>query len=256
MPIKSSWQSSISRLTRGTLCRREERSTSAWRRSSLGRIDPGRIYGFRFSDNGIWHGRCHASRKRSSLSSRQKPPGKGTGLGLSMVHGLAVQLGGWLELLSEIGKRYDRVVVAARRHAAFCTRKQNLSYRKLSRACPGNHSGGRRRSSHRHERRRYAGGPRTHSHHGQFWQARSLKFLDTGTGRRSYDDRSSYARHEWNRARGTCTSKAPHNAGSFWRPGTRIYPPGIRRPPPPRFIKTVSTGRNCGHRSTDCCGNP
>jgi CheY-like chemotaxis protein len=33
-----------------------------------------------------------------------KPPGKGTGLGLSMVHGLAVQLGGWLELSSEIGK--------------------------------------------------------------------------------------------------------------------------------------------------------
>ncbi len=33
-----------------------------------------------------------------------KPLGKGTGLGLSMVHGLAVQLGGLLELSSEIGK--------------------------------------------------------------------------------------------------------------------------------------------------------
>ena len=33
-----------------------------------------------------------------------KPPGKGTGLGLSMVHGLAVQLGGRLELFSEIGQ--------------------------------------------------------------------------------------------------------------------------------------------------------
>jgi PAS domain S-box-containing protein len=33
-----------------------------------------------------------------------KPLGKGTGLGLSMVHGLAVQLGGSLELSSEIGK--------------------------------------------------------------------------------------------------------------------------------------------------------
>jgi CheY-like chemotaxis protein len=32
-----------------------------------------------------------------------KPLGKGTGLGLSMVHGLAVQLGGLLELSSEIG---------------------------------------------------------------------------------------------------------------------------------------------------------
>jgi signal transduction histidine kinase/CheY-like chemotaxis protein len=33
-----------------------------------------------------------------------KPLGKGTGLGLSMVHGLAVQLGGLLELSSQIGK--------------------------------------------------------------------------------------------------------------------------------------------------------
>jgi PAS domain S-box-containing protein len=33
-----------------------------------------------------------------------KPLGKGTGLGLSMVHGLAVQLGGLLELESEVGK--------------------------------------------------------------------------------------------------------------------------------------------------------
>lgn len=33
-----------------------------------------------------------------------KPPGKGTGLGLSMVHGLARQLGGSLELTSEVGK--------------------------------------------------------------------------------------------------------------------------------------------------------
>jgi len=33
-----------------------------------------------------------------------KQPGKGTGLGLSMVHGLAVQLGGLLELSSELGK--------------------------------------------------------------------------------------------------------------------------------------------------------
>jgi CheY-like chemotaxis protein len=33
-----------------------------------------------------------------------KPLGKGTGLGLSMVHGLAVQLGGMLQLSSTIGK--------------------------------------------------------------------------------------------------------------------------------------------------------
>jgi CheY-like chemotaxis protein len=33
-----------------------------------------------------------------------KPLGKGTGLGLSMVHGLAVQLGGALQLTSKVGK--------------------------------------------------------------------------------------------------------------------------------------------------------
>ena len=33
-----------------------------------------------------------------------KPLGKGTGLGLSMVHGLAVQLGGTLQLSSAVGK--------------------------------------------------------------------------------------------------------------------------------------------------------
>ena len=33
-----------------------------------------------------------------------KPLGKGTGLGLSMVHGLAVQLGGTLQLSSTVGK--------------------------------------------------------------------------------------------------------------------------------------------------------
>ena len=33
-----------------------------------------------------------------------KPLGKGTGLGLSMVHGLAVQLGGSLQLSSKVGK--------------------------------------------------------------------------------------------------------------------------------------------------------
>src|ERR1700722_20529541 len=32
-----------------------------------------------------------------------KPLGKGTGLGLSMTHGLAVQLGGHLDLASEVG---------------------------------------------------------------------------------------------------------------------------------------------------------
>jgi signal transduction histidine kinase/CheY-like chemotaxis protein len=40
-----------------------------------------------------------------------KPLGKGTGLGLSMVHGLAVQLGGALELTSEVGKGTSATLV-------------------------------------------------------------------------------------------------------------------------------------------------
>jgi signal transduction histidine kinase/DNA-binding response OmpR family regulator len=40
-----------------------------------------------------------------------KPLGKGTGLGLSMVHGLVVQLGGTLELFSEVGKGTTAIMV-------------------------------------------------------------------------------------------------------------------------------------------------
>ncbi len=40
-----------------------------------------------------------------------KPVGKGTGLGLSMVHGLAVQLGGTLQLSSAVGKGTTAVLV-------------------------------------------------------------------------------------------------------------------------------------------------
>lgn len=40
-----------------------------------------------------------------------KPVGKGTGLGLSMVHGLAVQLGGALQLSSAVGKGTTAVLV-------------------------------------------------------------------------------------------------------------------------------------------------
>ena len=40
-----------------------------------------------------------------------KGVGKGTGLGLSMVHGLAEQLGGRLQLESAAGRRHDRVAV-------------------------------------------------------------------------------------------------------------------------------------------------
>ena len=59
-----------------------------------------------------------------------KPLGKGTGLGLSMVHGLAVQLGGALQLSSTVGKGTTATLVLpvataapeAERRAGRCTR--------------------------------------------------------------------------------------------------------------------------------------
>lgn len=46
----------------------------------------------------------HVAARAAEPFFTTKPTGKGTGLGLSMVHGLAVQLGGLLELSSEVGR--------------------------------------------------------------------------------------------------------------------------------------------------------
>lgn len=57
----------------------------------------------RVSDTGCGMDAATLSRAIDPFFST-KPLGKGTGLGLSMVHGLAVQLGGLLELSSEVGR--------------------------------------------------------------------------------------------------------------------------------------------------------
>ncbi|HEY1720718.1 MAG TPA: ATP-binding protein [Magnetospirillaceae bacterium] len=60
----------------------------------------------RVSDNGCGMDATTLSKAVEPFFST-KPLGKGTGLGLSMVHGLAVQLGGLLELSSEVNKGTD-----------------------------------------------------------------------------------------------------------------------------------------------------
>jgi CheY-like chemotaxis protein len=66
-------------------------------------MDAGRYLRLAISD--IGQGMDHATLKKSiEPFFSTKPVGKGTGLGLSMVHGLAMQLGGSLELKSKVGQ--------------------------------------------------------------------------------------------------------------------------------------------------------
>jgi signal transduction histidine kinase len=71
--------------------------------NDLGRLRPGTYLRIRISDTGIGMDQATLSKAVEPFFST-KPLGKGTGLGLSMTHGLAVQLGGLLELASEVGK--------------------------------------------------------------------------------------------------------------------------------------------------------
>jgi CheY-like chemotaxis protein len=67
------------------------------------RLRPGTYLRIQVADTGV--GMDQATlRKAIEPFFSTKPLGKGTGLGLSMTHGLAVQLGGLLELDSEIGQ--------------------------------------------------------------------------------------------------------------------------------------------------------
>lgn len=66
-------------------------------------LAPGAYLRIRVTDTG-WGMDAATLSKAVEPFFSTKPVGKGTGLGLSMVHGLAVQLGGTLELESEAGK--------------------------------------------------------------------------------------------------------------------------------------------------------
>jgi CheY-like chemotaxis protein/anti-sigma regulatory factor (Ser/Thr protein kinase) len=68
-----------------------------------GRLRPGNYLRIQITDTGVGMDAATLSKAIEPFFST-KPLGKGTGLGLSMTHGLAVQLGGLLELTSEVGK--------------------------------------------------------------------------------------------------------------------------------------------------------
>jgi PAS domain S-box-containing protein len=68
-----------------------------------GRLRPGNYLRIQITDTGSGMDAATLSKAIEPFFST-KPLGKGTGLGLSMTHGLAVQLGGLLELASEVGK--------------------------------------------------------------------------------------------------------------------------------------------------------
>jgi nitrogen-specific signal transduction histidine kinase len=68
-----------------------------------GRLPAGTYLRIQIADTGIGMDAATLSKAIEPFFST-KPLGKGTGLGLSMTHGLAVQLGGALDLASEIGK--------------------------------------------------------------------------------------------------------------------------------------------------------
>ena len=67
------------------------------------RLRPGTYLRIQISDTGCGMDMATLNRAIEPFFST-KPVGKGTGLGLSMTHGLAVQLGGHLELASQVGK--------------------------------------------------------------------------------------------------------------------------------------------------------
>jgi CheY-like chemotaxis protein len=68
-----------------------------------GKLAPGRYVRLSVADEGEGMDEATLERAREPFFTT-KGPGKGTGLGLSMVHGLAEQSGGWLDLESRVGK--------------------------------------------------------------------------------------------------------------------------------------------------------
>jgi signal transduction histidine kinase/CheY-like chemotaxis protein len=70
--------------------------------AGVGPLRPGTYIRIRIADTGTGMDAATLSKAIEPFFST-KPLGKGTGLGLSMTHGLAVQLGGHLDLVSELG---------------------------------------------------------------------------------------------------------------------------------------------------------
>jgi len=148
-----------------------------------------------------------------------KPLGKGTGLGLSMVHGLAVQLGGALQLSSTVGKGTTATLllpVATSQPAARRTEGQPF----------GGDPVRRRRSVDRDVDHGNAGRPRPPGDRRQFRPARARHHSQRPADRPD-DDRSCDARHDRHRA---CGGIAANAAVAADPAGDRLCRTPRRRP--------------------------
>ena len=105
-------------------------------------------------------------RTRSSRSSRPRALGQGTGLGLSMVHGLAAQLGGMLNLKSEPGQGTTAEIWLPVTDRAGDV-SAGAQWKMPVRAAAGDDPAGRRRGPGARRHRRNAGGPRLHRDPGE-----------------------------------------------------------------------------------------
>ena len=178
-----------------------------------------------------------------------KPLGKGTGLGLSMVHGLAVQLGGALQLSSTVGKGTTATLVlpVATAAAEVETPGAAAAEDQALRGDPVR----RRRSADRDVDHGNAGRSRPPGDRRQFRPARARHHQER-TADRPDDDGSCDARHDRDRTRGRLARSCGPRCRSCSRPATPNFPKApssICRGWPSPIIRT-----SCATGSINCSG--
>ena len=154
-----------------------------------------------------------------------KPLGKGTGLGLSMVHGLAVQLGGALQLSSTVGKGTTATLVlpVATAVPEVETPGAATAEGQPLRGDPVR----RRRSADRDVDHGNAGRSRPPGDRRQFRPARARHHQER-TADRPDDDGSCDARHDRHRTRGGVARSCGRRCRSCSRPATPNCPKGAQ----------------------------
>ena len=135
-----------------------------------------------------------------------KPLGKGTGLGLSMVHGLAVQLGGALQLTSTVGKGTNATLILPVATAAPELEAPAQVAPKINRSAVILYR--RRRPADRDVDHGDAGRSRTSGDRRQFRPARA-RYHQERTADRSDDDGPRDAGHDRHRTRRRLARGAP-----------------------------------------------